>query len=107
MNHVRALGFGRLRLQDGVKRLSKRMLMRAGRLIVGNPRVKRVFIRSASMLGLTSRLSRLYGMPQTATNGFHSGWPDAPKTIKQLGPHARHVYSDLRNAIKSQRKKQS
>jgi len=104
MDHMGALVFLRLRLQDKVKRLSKRMLMRAGHLVVGNQRVKRVFIKSTSMLGLASRLSRLYRVSQTASNGFNHGWPDVLKTTKQLSPHARHVYSDLSNAIKLQRR---
>ncbi len=80
--------------------------MRAGRLIIGNPGVKRAFITSASRLGLASRLSRLYWSMQSTANGFQHGWPDSPQTTEQLTPHARQVFADLRNAIQQQAKEQ-
>ncbi len=80
--------------------------MKVGRLIIGNPRIKRAFITSASRLGLTSQLSRLYWSVQSPGNGFQHGWPAAPQTTQQLTPHARQVFADLRSAVQSQSKEQ-
>jgi hypothetical protein len=106
MVYMSALSLSRIRLQELAKQWSKRMFMMAMRLIRINPGFKRTLIILASRLGLASRLRSMYWATKLPANRYHNRWPDAPKTVKQLSPHARYIYFDLKNAIVLRRKEQ-